>query len=200
MNPQALRPHASPYWHGLVAVVAFMTPVLVALYFLTVPNGPWMAVAVTQGIATVLVVIASVHYWRAAIWVSPEGITERGYLGARRHVPVEEIGSIVLAETFDSSGHRTYPQLFINGPHGKALVRMRGQFWSRQNMDAVLATLDLPHERLADALSIEDLRENRPGLLYWFERQPVVAALIFSASMVVLGVLVYLALVLFGVV
>lgn len=194
-----LRPHASLYWQGLIAVLAFMTPVFVVLYFLTVPNGPWIAVVVTQAIASVIILIASVRYLQTAIWVSPEGITERGYFGVRRFVPVGEITSIVLAETFDSSGHRTYPQLFVSGPDGGVLVRMRGQFWSRDNMDTVVATLDVPHEKLDETLSTSDLRDERPGLLYWFERRPVFAALLFTLSTAVLGGLVYLVLKLAGI-
>ena len=176
-----------------------MAPVFIVLYFLTIPHGPWIAVVVTQAIASVVMLVASIRYWQTAIWVSPAGITERGYFGVRTHIPVGDIASIVLAETFDSSGHRTYPQLFVSGPDGRVLVRMRGQFWSRESLDTVVATLDVPKEKLGDTLSTSDLREERPGLLYWFERRPVFAALLFSIATAALGGLVYLILKLAGI-
>ena len=59
-----MRPHDNLFRQGVLAVVAFMTPVFVVLYVMTVPEGPWKAVLVSHLIATVAVVAAGFAYFR----------------------------------------------------------------------------------------------------------------------------------------
>jgi hypothetical protein len=130
--------------------------------------------------------------------VDSEGISERGFFGLQRHVPIAEIGSIVLAQTFDSLGHTAVPQLFVCDLDGRQVVRMRGQFWSRASMDIVIATLDIPVDPVADTVSTDELRHDYPGLLYWFERHRWLAAMAFTGITAVVGLLAYLIIQLVG--
>ena len=196
--PVRLRPHSHLFQEGVLACVAFMTPVFIVLWVLTVPDGPWPAVLVTQLLATLVVTLASVAYFRTAIWVDPQGLTERGFFGIRTRFPIERIGSIVAASTFEGMSERVYPQLFVCDHEGRLLVRMRGQFWSQDNMDVVVETLDVPFTPVGDAVSTRELRSDYPGLLYWFERHPVLAALAFSVATAVVGFLVFVVFRAFG--
>jgi hypothetical protein len=189
VHPVLLRPHGHLFRQGVIASIAFMVPVFVVLYFLTIPRGTWAAVIVTQVLASAVVGLAAVAFFRVGIWVDAHGLTERGFFGFKRHVPIEEIGSIVRADTFDASGTRTFPQLFVCNHDGRQLVRMRGQFWSRESMDTVIRTLDVPFDPFAQALSTSELRSDHPDLLYWFERHPVLAALSFALATAALGAL-----------
>lgn len=194
-----LRPQSSLFRQGIVAALVFTTPVFVALYVLTVPGGAWRLVLAVHVFAAVLITLASVLFHRTGIWVSSVGLRERGYFGRTRYVPVADMGAVILAETFTGVGAEVAPQLFICDHDGKQLVRLRGQFWSQENMDIVMATLDVPQTALADTLSQGEMRTEYPGLLYWFERRPVLAALAFTAATAVLGGLVLLVLSAFGV-
>jgi hypothetical protein len=164
-----------------------MVPVFVVLYILTVPAGPWKAVVVTELLAIVLIAYAGYSYVRAFISVDGEGITERGFFGGTRRVPVGEIGSIVRAETFDASSRATVPQLFVRGRDGRQLVRMRGQFWSRESMDQLVAVLGIRPEALPEAMSQSELRAHQPSMLYWFERRPVIAVIAFAVIGAAIG-------------
>ncbi len=186
-----LRPHAHLFSQGIIAVVAFMTPVFVVLYVLTIPSGPWRAVLATQVIATIVVVGASASYFRVAIWVDRTSITEVGFFGRTIRVEADEIGSVFVAEVFEASGTKSLPQLFVRDKQGRQVIRMRGQFWSREAMDAVLATLDVPKQARENTVSTRELRDEYPGLLYWFERRPVIAALVFTGVTALVGGAVY---------
>lgn len=191
VHGRVLRPHGHLLRQGLLAWIAFTAPVFVVLYFLTIPHGPWLAVLVTHALAAIALVLAIVAYARTAIWVDQDGITERGFFGFRRRVPVADIGSIVFAETFGATPPQTLPQLFVCDRQGRQLVRMRGQFWSRENMDVVVETLDVPYDSVAAMVSTRELRDRYPGLLFWFERHPVIAALAFAAATAVVGIVVF---------
>jgi hypothetical protein len=198
MGRRLLRPESDLFRQGVFAVIAFMTPVFVVLYFLTVPDGPWLAVLVTQIFATVAVTLAAYAYFRAGIWIDGEGIIERGFFGLHRHVPVGDVGSIVLAQTFDSSGRNAIPQLFVCDHEGTTVIRMRGQFWSQQSMDAVVEALDVPVLPIDDTVSTDELRTDHPGLLYWFERHPWQTGVAFTLVTAAVGGLAYLIIQLVG--
>lgn len=181
-----------------MATGSFAVPVLLVLYFLTVPNGQWPIVLGTQLMATVIVAVASGRFFATAIWVDETGLAERGYFGRRTDHPIETIGSIVLAETY-IDGADTARQLFVCDHEGRQLVRMRGQFWSQESMDTVVHTLDVPITIVDEAVSTEELHTDFPGLLYWFERHPVWAAATFTGAAVALGVLVFIVVQVIGV-
>ncbi|MBX3100331.1 MAG: hypothetical protein KF761_12225 [Salinibacterium sp.] len=186
-----LRPHVSVLRQGLLGVVAFSTPVFIVLYFLTVPHGPWKAVLATQVLASIVVVVALILYLRVGIWVNRTSITEIGILGRIKRVEADEIGSVFVATVFEASGTTSLPQLFVRDKQGKQVVRMRGQYWSKASMDIVVATLDVPKHTRQDSVSTRELRDSYPGLLYWFERRPVIAALAFVALVGLVGLVIW---------
>jgi len=189
-----IRPMRRLLHQGLIATLAFLVPSFGALYFLTVPNGPWPVVVVTQVFFSLLLLLACWAYFRVAIWVSAEGITERGFFGTVTSVPAEDIHSILLAHTFHGGGAETLPQLFVCDSDGTQLVRLRGQFWSPEAMAAVTDGLGIAATDLGEPVTNRELLEQYPGLLYWFERRPYLGMAAFAGSVIVGGSLVYLGL------
>lgn len=184
--PIKLRPHIHLFRQGFIATAAFFIPLFVVLYFMTVPDGAWRAVLVAQVFVFLVLLLAAAGYFRAAIWVSQTDIVERGFFGWTTRLSIGDIGSILVIETYH--GDATTPQLFVCDPAGKQLLRMRGQFWSRETMDTVISTLDVPVKHVEDTLSTQELRDDHPGLLYWFERHPVLAACAFTAVVSIVAI------------
>jgi len=185
-----LRPRMFAFWQALIATNAFLGPVLIVLYVLTVPDGPWLLVLMMQLIASILFTIASIAFFRTAVWVDESGLAERGFFGRLDYFSRDEIARIMLAPTFHGDGIKTLPQLFICDTEDNKLVRLRGQFWSIETMQQLSDILDMPITELP-ASELREIHEEYPGLLYWFERRPVIAAFIFSAAIVIAGALVY---------
>ena len=194
-----LRPHPWLFRQGFIAVVAFLTPVFAALYLLTVPEGPWGVVVVTQLVASVLFGLACASYFAVGIWVDKRGIVERGLLGRVITMRAADIGSIVLVHTYDAGSAETVPQLFVCDHDGAQVIRLRGQFWSLDDMRAVGEELDVAITELGETVTALELLEQYPGLLYWFERRPVLAAAVFSTCVLLGGSLLYLGLAAIGV-
>lgn len=194
-----VRPLRSVFWRALAATAAFLLPVGAVLYFLTIPDGPWVVVAITQAVASVLFAIASYMFFRAGIWVSADGITERGFLGGQRHLPISELKSVMIIDTFHGGGAETLPQLFVCDADQRQVVRMRGQYWSRSDMRLVRDTLDLPFTEITESISRRELLARYPGLLYSFERHPIIVAAVFSALVIAGGVVLFAVLALLGI-
>jgi hypothetical protein len=194
-----LRPYQALLRQGMLTIAALLVPVFSVLYFFTIPEGPWVVVVITHAIATAVAITCVILYFRVAIWVDEGGITERGYFGGRNAICAKDIGSIVLVHTYAPGSAETTPQLFVCNHEGTQVVRMRGQFWSPESMKVVRETLDVPLVELSESVTVEQLLDQYPGLLYWFERRPVLAAVLFSAVVVIGGVLLYLGLLVLGI-
>jgi len=171
-NALTLRPHRHVLTHGVIAALALTTPVFAVLYWLTIATGGWLAVLIAQVALLLLLALLILGYFGTAIQVSPTGVRERGFLGSIRRTSREAIDSILLIEVYRDSALDTRPNLFVCGADGAVLVRMRGQYWSRDDMELVADTLDLPVKTMARSLTLGELRRARPDLLYWFERFP----------------------------
>ncbi len=198
MDTPRLRPHPYLLRRGVGAIIAFFAPAFGVLYFLTVPDGPWPAVVIAQVIVTAMFVYSLVSYSRLGVWVTPDAIAERGFFGITQRYDITELGPIVLVDTYRGGSVETVPQLFVCDPRGRQLIRMRGQFWSRDSMQSVTATLDVPVTEIDHPVSTRELHVMYPGLLYWFERRPVLAALLFAGVLVGGGALLYALLVALG--
>jgi len=157
----------------MLALLAFFAPTFAVLYWLTIPLGGWLPVALAQAGVTLVCVFGVVAAFRAVIRVDGTGISERGFFGTTARFPLGMVGSVVLLELYLSGALDTHPQLFVVGHDGKLLLRMRGQFWSRDDMDTVADELGAPIVRVPEPLTLNDLNRLRPELLYWFERRPV---------------------------
>jgi len=194
-----LRPHPWLFRQGFIATLAFLTPVFIALYLLTVPDGPWEVVAITQVLASLVFTVACCAYFAVGIWVDKRGIVERGFFGGLMTMPAADIGSVVLVQTYHGGSADTVPQLFVCGHDGAQVIRLRGQFWSIDDMRAVGEILDVPITELSESVTPRELLEQYPGLLYWFERRPILAAALFSACVLIGGSVLYLGLAAVGV-
>jgi hypothetical protein len=193
-----LRPYRGLLMSGIAAILAFFVPTFTVLYSQTVPNGPWQAVLIGNILQVALTTIALVGYARTAVWVSSDEIAERGFFGITRRYHRSELGTTVFANLYHGSTTDTVPQLFVCDPAGRQLIRLRGQFWSQESMQRVLATLDVPATELDHPISTAELHAAYPGLLYWFERQPRLAALIFAAVLALGAAVLYGVLTLLG--
>ena len=154
-------------------MLALFSPIFAVLYWLTVPEGTWLPVAVAQLGVTVVFGLGVVGFHRTGIWVDHSGITERGFFGRVDSYPAAEVGSILLLELYLGDALDTNAHLFVVGVDGRRLVRMRGQYYSHAAMDTVIEQLGAPVVRVSEPMTLRELNRARPELLYWFERRLV---------------------------
>jgi hypothetical protein len=194
-----LRPHTYLSRRALGATLAFFTPVIIVLYYVTVPDGPWLIVVVAQAVVTVVFTWAYISYLLVAVWVTHDSIIERGFAGRTTRFIAAQLGSIVIVDTYRAGSVDTIPQLFISDPAGKQVLRLRGQYWSRETMQTIAATLDVPHIVIENPLTIAEVRARFPGLLYWYEQRPTLAATLFAGMLALSAAVAYIVLMLLGV-
>jgi len=178
-RPRLLLPR-SLLNRGILAGLAFVGPVFGVLYVIVLPDGPWPALVVTQLVAIVIASAAAVGYFRSAIWISPDSamVTERGFFGQLTTFDKADAASILFAEVYTSDGSETRPQLVVLSGDNRRLLRMRGQYWTREHMNIVAAAIDVPKHTLPETVSMSELRSDYPHALYPLERRPMLVVLI----------------------
>lgn len=167
----ALRPHGHVLKQASLAFLALIIPLSAALYALSIPHGPWLAVLIGQCVVTVVFVAGIIAARRAGIWVDRTTVTERGFFGRSHTFARSDITGVIMLELYLSDALETRPHLFVTGAEGGLLLRMRGQFWSRTAMETFIDLLGAPIDRVAEPITLRELRLARPELLYWFERR-----------------------------
>lgn len=171
LRAQVLRPHGHLLRQTTLSIVAFFAPVFAVLYWLTIPLGEWIQVLVAMLLVILGASVGVLGFLRTCVWVDDTGVSERGFFGRITNFAVEQVGSVVLLELYQSGAIDTHPQLFVTGVDGQLLVRMRGQFYSRGAMETVADELGVPVVRVPDPMTLDELNRLRPELLYWFERR-----------------------------
>jgi len=166
-----LRPHQLLLRNTLTVFLSFFVPTFAVLYWLTIERGTWLPVLICQLVVTVVYGLSMVSAYRVMIRIDETGITERGFFRAITTFALDRIGSVVVLDLYASGSLDTTRQLFITDKNGRLLIRIRGQFWSSDDMDAIVDELDAPIIRVPQPITLADLNTLRPELLYWFERR-----------------------------
>ena len=182
-RPRLVLPR-SLLWRGFFAALAFTTPVFGVLYVIALPDGPVLAVIATHIAAVLLASAGAIGYFRSAIWIGPDSsmVTERGFFGRLGSFDKSDSASILRAEVFTSDGTESRPQLVVLSADNRRLLRMRGQYWTREHMDLVTEAMDVPVHNLPETVSIGELRSDYPHTLYLLERRPLLVVLVAIGS------------------
>lgn len=167
-----VRPHKTLLRDTLFVFLAFCVPTFAVLYWLNIPTGTWLPVLVAQAFITLFYVLSLVASYRIMIRIDETTISERGFFRPLTSFPLDTVGGMVLLEMYAGGALDTNLQLFVTDTAGKLLIRMRGQFWSRDDIDSLANEIDKPIVRVQEPVTLADINHLRPELLYWFERRP----------------------------
>jgi hypothetical protein len=166
-----VRPHPRLFKQWTTTILALFTPIFAVLYWLTIPLGGSLPVLVTQLVLTALFGLGVAAYCLVTIWVSPDGITKRDYLGRMHTFPAAGIGSVIRLDLYRSSSLDLQPQLFVIDDQDSLITRMHGICWAASSMDAVMDRLGAPIVRIPEPMTLLECNREYPRLVHWFERR-----------------------------
>ncbi|MDQ1582913.1 MAG: hypothetical protein QOF36_967 [Microbacteriaceae bacterium] len=172
-SPAVVEPHGHLFTTGIVAILALTSPVFAVLYWLAIPLGVWAIVLVIHVLVLLAGIVAVVAHFGTTIQIGSDGVSEHRFFGRVTTTHGDQVGQVLLLDLYQGgSTLDTHPQLFIRGHDGRLLLRMRGQFWSRESMERVAEEFDVPLTMTPNSMTLSELRRKTPELLYWFERFP----------------------------
>ncbi len=165
-----LRPRRALGWSIGLPVVALVLPLLAAELWLLDPEGGWPIVAATGLVVATLIAVAWASYQRTSASLSVYGIVERGFFGGTSIVAARDVAGVLRIQMYRPNSLETTQELFVVSRGGRGVFRMRGRFWSTHTMDQVAPALGVEETVRPDPVTLAELRETDPKLLYWFER------------------------------
>jgi hypothetical protein len=190
-SDRVLRPIAQLHGQTRVVTAALLIPVFAAVFWFSIPRGTWPRVIVALLVVTAVYAVAAYLFSRVSIRIGADVVSERGFFSAKR-VPGKRIESVLIVTTYRGQSLETVPQLFLLDAYGEALLRMRGQFWSNESIEAVASAFDVPVRRIDGPVTWAALRRDHASLLYWFERWPLLGALVLSGAIAMLSLVLIL--------
>ena len=152
-------------------VFALVLPLLAAELWLLDPRGSWPVVAWTGAVIAVLIAGAWVAYQRTQASLSQYGVVERGFFGGTYTVAARDIAGVLRVQLYRPNSLDTTHELFVVSRTGRGVFRMRGRFWSTATMDRVAGILGAEETVRPEPVTLAELRQTDPELLYWFERR-----------------------------
>ena len=163
-----VRPRISLLRNGLAAVFVAGTPIFLVLYWFSVPRGTWMTVLALQLVASGIVLV---FVWRHfAVYAEVrDGVLRKQAFSTRTSVAVASIARIVLAETYRGQSTETVPQLLALDADGRRVMRMRGQYWSSEDMRRIADATGAPVTVEPHPLTSAQYYALFEGTAYWYE-------------------------------
>lgn len=171
LRVSTLRPRRTLGWSIGLPVVMLFLPLLTVLLWVLDPLGEWPFVAVSAVVVALLFVSAWLAYRRTKASLSLHGIVERGFFGFISVVSARDITGVLRVQLYRSNSLETTEQLFVVCRDGRCSFRMRGRFWDERTMSRVAPILGVEETRREEPVTLAELRQTDPQLLYWFERR-----------------------------
>jgi hypothetical protein len=130
-------------------------------------------VAAVQALVLALVLVGVYRYLRVCISVTPTHLLERRFFFGTQCVPLDTISRVVMLEMHRTMASQSRLQMFVLDANGRPLMRMRGEYWSRNDINSIASHLAMaPIEHIDHPVTLDELQATRPEMLYWFERRP----------------------------
>jgi hypothetical protein len=188
---RVLRPGARLHGQSGLITAALLIPVFTAVFWFAIPRGTWPRVLVALLVVSAVYAIASFLFSRVSIRLAHDRVSERGFLTTNR-LASKRIESVLIVTVYRGQSLETVPQLFLLDTNGDALLRMGGQFWSVDSIEAMASAFDVPVRRIDEPMTRAELRRDHASLLHWFERWPWLGAAIAAGTIATLSLVLIL--------
>ncbi|WP_168186205.1 hypothetical protein [Agromyces badenianii] len=171
LGVQTLRPRRTLGWSIGMTIAALALPLLAAELWLMNTRESWPVIAATASVGVVLILVAWFGYRRTRASISKYGIVEHGFFGGVSTVAARDVAGVLRVQLYRANSLDTTQELFVVERTGRGAFRMRGRFWDEPTMDRVADVLGVEETVGSEPMTLAELREANPRLLYWFERR-----------------------------
>lgn len=182
-----VRPRAQIFSQTRLVAAALILPIFAAMFWFAIPRGTWPRVIIALVFVVVVYTAGSLLLRGVSIRIGHDGLIERGFFVHDNRIPAKRIATALVLDVYRGATTETNRQLFLLDSSGELLMRMRGEFWSNDDIEVVASAFDVPVQRRDDPITSVTLRAELPDLIYWFERWPWVGGLAIAGAISLLA-------------
>ena len=177
-----VRPKPDLVRSGFLTLFIVPLPIFLTLVFLGLRNGSWPVAIYGEAVCALLCVLGLFVFRAIFIGVTTTSIVERSFFGRTTTAVLSDVASVVIVHTYRTSTAETLPQLIVRNRHGTRLLRMRGHFWTEEDMHSVANYLDVTLELPQEAMTSQEFFKRYEGSAYWFENRPILAMVMVAIA------------------
>ena len=132
--------------------------------------------------------LATLMYFRnVAVEVHDGGVVVvRSWIGTQRTFSITEVATSLYALEVGVTWVPPAPTLILMRPDGSALLRLRGQYWLRPDIEALIGALQITPIFVPQRVTPQHLRAVHPRAISWAEANPVALGLIVGGGLILL--------------
>jgi hypothetical protein len=200
MTTQVFRP--TPPKYGQYAAAAALVLLVTAVF--AASNFAYALPAIVGGTAAALVLsglFAVLFFRNTRVVVEPGAVSHTNAFGVTRRVADAAVSTSVLVNEFQvllsvyTRSRRTDSQLFLIGPSGRTLLRLRSSIWGFDVLSAVYAGVPGSEHVEHGTMDAGTMSAAHPKSLGFFEENPIVVGVIAALLLVAVVVIVVVAVV-----
>jgi hypothetical protein len=186
-----------PVWGGgspvVAPVIAAFLPADIAAVVVAANGGNAVLALFAVGLTLCAGLKLLWLFSQTRLQLDPGVVTEYGLFRSRR-ATAQRVASAALVTVYDEGSLQPRPQLFLLDEAGRTLLRMRGRYWSDDQMRAVAAHFDVPVSETLEPVTRRELRMQHGPRLTWTERHNLASTvLLVSAGVATCAVISVLA-------
>jgi len=178
-----VRPRRSLMTTAFVSVVLAMIPVFGVLYWFAVQHGSWALVFVVHLAVTIACLAMLGRQLTLFTAVTATELIGRGIFSPVLRVPLSSIASVVVVPTYIGQSPDPVLQLLVRDASGARLFRLRGTFWTPDDLKAVANALPVAPVFVQEPIGIRQFYRSYPGSAYWFQNKPALWIVLFLLGM-----------------
>jgi len=178
-----VRPRRSLLTTAFVSVVLAMIPLFGVLYWFSFEHGSWLIVFVAHIAVVVVALVILLRQLSVYSAVTETELVGRGIFSPLIRVPLSEISSVDLVETYVGQAPESVTQLLVRDADGKRLFRMRGSFYHDGDLPKIAAALPVKQVVVTEPIGITEFFRSYPGSAYWFEHRPILRVVLFAVAL-----------------
>ncbi|HWM34359.1 MAG TPA: hypothetical protein VNR36_09005 [Pseudolysinimonas sp.] len=179
-----VTPRRSLLTTAFISIVLAMIPVFGVLYWFSLEHDSWIVVFIVHLGVLVLAAATLIRQLTVFSAVTSTELIGRGIFSPLIRVPLSDIASVDLIETYIGQAPETATQLLVRDSEGRRLFRMRGNFYEPGDLQRIAAALPVKTQAITEPIPIVEFFRTYPGSAYWFEHRPVLRAVVFALALV----------------
>jgi len=181
-----VRPRRSLMTTAFVSIVLAMIPVFGVLYWFAIQHGSWGLVFVVHLAITILCLGTLGRQLTVFTAVTETELVGRGIFSPIVRVPLSAIASVVVVPTYIGQSPDPVLQLLARDASGRRLYRLRGTFWTPEDLKAVANALPVTPTFVEEPISIREFYRTYPGSAYWFQNKPALWIVVFVLAVLLI--------------
>ncbi len=174
-----VKPRRSLMTTAFISIVLAMIPVFGVLYWFAVQHGSWGLVFAVHLSITIACLGTLARQLTVFTAVTDTELIGRGIFSPMLRVPLNSIASVLVVPTYIGQSPDAVLQLLVRDASGTRLFRMRGTYWTPDDLNAVANALPVSPTFVHEPISIREFYRTYPGSAYWFQNKPALWIILF---------------------